>query len=94
MSLADVTGHGIGPALLAAVCRAYARASFTVTRTLSAAFEHINQALGADLSAGRFATFIAAVCCPRCSEVQLLSAGHGPWAAGRTGFGVTRPLSV
>jgi hypothetical protein len=28
VELADVTGRGIGPALLAAVCRAYARASF------------------------------------------------------------------
>ena len=28
VTLADVTGHGIGPALLASVCRAYARASF------------------------------------------------------------------
>lgn len=78
VSLADVTGHGIGPALLAAVCRAYARASFTVGRTLSAAFEHINQALGADLGNGRFATFVAAVCSPRCSDIELLSAGHGP----------------
>ena len=78
VSLADVTGHGIGPALLASVCRAYARASFAVTRTLSAAFEHINQALGADMGAGRFATFVAAVCSPRCSDVELLSAGHGP----------------
>lgn len=78
VTLADVTGHGIGPALLAAVCRAYARASFTVTRTLSAAFEHINRALGADLSSGRFATFVAAICSPGCSDVEVLSAGHGP----------------
>ena len=78
VSLADVTGHGIGPALLAAVCRAYARASFPVTRTLTAAFEHINQALGSDLSTGRFVTFVAAICCPRCQDVELLSAGHGP----------------
>ena len=78
VSLADVTGHGIGPALLAAVCRAYSRASFAVSPTLTAAFESINQALGADLSTGRFATFVAAVCHPRCEEVELLSAGHGP----------------
>jgi serine phosphatase RsbU (regulator of sigma subunit) len=78
VSLADVTGHGIGPALLAAVCHAYARTSFTVAQTLTAAFEHINQALGADLSTGRFATFVAAVCRPGCQEVELLSAGHGP----------------
>src|SRR5204862_4204602 len=68
VTLADVTGHGIGPALLAVVCRAYARASFTVSQTLTAAFDHINQALGSDLSSGRFATFVAAVCCPEWEE--------------------------
>ncbi|HTT23297.1 MAG TPA: PP2C family protein-serine/threonine phosphatase [Candidatus Sulfotelmatobacter sp.] len=78
VSLADVTGHGIGPALLASVCRAYSRAHFTVSHTLTAAFERLNQALGADLSTGRFATFVAAVCRPRSEEVELLSAGHGP----------------
>jgi serine phosphatase RsbU (regulator of sigma subunit) len=78
VSLADVTGHGIGPALLAAACRAYARASFTVAQPLTAAFEHINHALGADFSTGRFATFVAAVCCPECAGIELLSAGHGP----------------
>jgi serine phosphatase RsbU (regulator of sigma subunit) len=78
VTLADVTGHGIGPALLASVCRAYARASFTINKTLTTAFEHINQAFGADLCTGRFATFVAAVCCPRCHNVELLSAGHGP----------------
>ena len=30
VSLADVTGHGIGPALLAAVCHAYARSNFSI----------------------------------------------------------------
>jgi serine phosphatase RsbU (regulator of sigma subunit) len=78
VTLADVTGHGIGPALLASVCRAYARASFTINKTLTTAFEHINQAFGADLCTGRFATFVAAVCSPRCHNVELLSAGHGP----------------
>ncbi len=78
VSLADVTGHGIGPALLAAVCRAYARANFTVGRPLTAAFERMNQSLGTDLSSGRFATFVAAICAPQSEEIELLSAGHGP----------------
>ena len=78
VSLADVTGHGIGPALLAAVCHAYARSNFSIAQNLSTAFEHINRELGADLGAGRFVTFVAAVCCPGCAEVEMLSAGHGP----------------
>jgi serine phosphatase RsbU (regulator of sigma subunit) len=78
VSLADVTGHGIGPALLAAVCHAYARSSFSFAQDLLGALEHINQALAADLTAGRFVTFVATTCCPACPEVEMLSAGHGP----------------
>jgi hypothetical protein len=50
VTLADVTGHGIGSALLAAVCRAYARANFTPENGLLAAMERINAALEGDLS--------------------------------------------
>jgi serine phosphatase RsbU (regulator of sigma subunit) len=78
VSLADVTGHGVGPALLAAICHAYARSSFSMEHDLTAAFEHINQALGADLMTGRFVTFVAAVCRPDSPDLQILSAGHGP----------------
>ena len=78
VALADVTGHGIGPALLAAVCRAYARANFSVDNGLFAAMDKVNAALAADLKEGRFVTFVAAVCTPRSPRVELLSAGHGP----------------
>ena len=78
VSLADVTGHGIGPALLAALCHAYARSSFGITKDLPDAFEHIHQALTSDLTPGRFVTFVAAVCCPGHPDVEILSAGHGP----------------
>lgn len=78
VSLADVTGHGIGPALLAAVCHAYARSNFSIAQNLPTALEHINHELAADLGTGRFVTFVAAVCCPGCAEVEMLSAGHGP----------------
>ena len=77
-TLGDVTGHGIGPALLAALCRAYARASLTAERDLSTAFGQINQALSRDLASERFVTFVAAVCAPDGAEAQILSAGHGP----------------
>jgi len=78
VTLADVTGHGIGPALLAAMCHAYARSSFSVERGLSAALERMNRALSAELTSGRFITFVAAVCGPETPEVDMLSAGHGP----------------
>ena len=78
VTLADVTGHGIGPALLAAVCRAYARSSFDTHDDVVKALQHINQFFGEDLPAGRFATFVAAVCSGENGRVELLSAGHGP----------------
>ena len=76
--LADVTGHGIGPALLATACHAYARSNFRVGQELPTALEHLNEELGADLPHGRFVTLVAAVCCPGCREIEMLSAGHAP----------------
>jgi len=78
IALADVTGHGIGPALLAAVCRAYARAIFTPEREMLKAMEQVNAALSKDVGPGRFVTFVAVLCTPGSSRVELLSAGHGP----------------
>ncbi|HXN17256.1 MAG TPA: PP2C family protein-serine/threonine phosphatase [Candidatus Binatus sp.] len=78
VALADVTGHGIGPALLAAVCRAYARASFSGENGLFAAMEKVNALLATDLKEGRFVTFVAAICTPGNPCVELLSAGHAP----------------
>ncbi|HKD63597.1 MAG TPA: PP2C family protein-serine/threonine phosphatase [Candidatus Acidoferrales bacterium] len=78
VALADVTGHGIGPALLAAVCRAYARANFSGENGLFAAMGKVNAALAGDLKEGRFVTFVAAVCTPGNPRVEMLSAGHGP----------------
>ncbi|MGC1451739.1 MAG: PP2C family protein-serine/threonine phosphatase, partial [Candidatus Sulfotelmatobacter sp.] len=78
VALADVTGHGIGPALLASVCRAYARANFRVGNGLLDAMEQLNAALVGDIGEGRFVTFVAAVCTPGSPRVELLSAGHGP----------------
>jgi serine phosphatase RsbU (regulator of sigma subunit) len=78
VSLADVTGHGIGPALLASLCRAYARSSFDTHSDVVQAVQHINQFFGEDLTDGRFATFVAAVCSGDVGRIELFSAGHGP----------------
>jgi serine phosphatase RsbU (regulator of sigma subunit) len=76
--LADVTGHGIGPAILASVCRAYSRASFNERDRLETILKNINQAFAEDLTPERFATFVAVVCEEGSDQVELLSAGHGP----------------
>ncbi len=76
--LTDVTGHGIGPALLAASCRAYARSAFDAGKSLGAAVAQLNHDLAPDLQPNRFATFASVVCRPNLPRVELLSAGHGP----------------
>lgn len=76
--LADVTGHGIGPAMLASVCRAYSRASFNVRDQLDATVKNINKSFAEDLTPERFATFVAVVCEEGSDTVELLSAGHAP----------------
>ena len=77
-ALADVTGHGIGPAMLASVCRAYARTNFHNQDSFLKAMEEINSAVAADVREGRFITFVAAIFAADSSRIELLSAGHAP----------------
>ncbi|MFI5401668.1 MAG: PP2C family protein-serine/threonine phosphatase [Planctomycetota bacterium] len=75
--IADVSGHGLGPALLMAVCRAYARASLPAGPELASSLGRVNTLLHRDVSDGRFVTLAAAVL-GKDGGFDLLSAGHGP----------------
>jgi len=76
--LADVTGHGISSALMAAACHAYTQASIAQDSDLEAIVTRINSLLCGDLSSGKLITFVAGVLDPRTGSVDLLSAGHAP----------------
>lgn len=78
VSLADVSGHGIGPALVTAACRAYSRASVPNGGALPALMNRINMLLVEDLPDNRFVTFAIVVLDPPSGRLELLSAGHGP----------------
>jgi serine phosphatase RsbU (regulator of sigma subunit) len=80
VSLADATGHGIGPALVGTSCRAYARASFLAggEERDGALLGHLNQLLAEDLDTNRFVTFAVIFLEPESANVKILSAGHGP----------------
>jgi sigma-B regulation protein RsbU (phosphoserine phosphatase) len=78
VTLADVSGHGVGPALVTAVCRAYVRASFAAGREFCQLIEQLNDLLVADLPDDRFVTFAAALIEPASKQVRMISAGHGP----------------
>lgn len=76
--IADATGHGIGPALLTAVCRAYTRASTPLMTELHTLMHRINVLVHSDVQGTRFITLALAVLDPVKAEMSLLSAGHGP----------------
>lgn len=78
ISLADVSGHGIGPALVTAACRAYVRASSHYDGELPSLTARINRLLADDLSDGRFVTLVSVRIRPGDGGLELLSAGHGP----------------
>ena len=78
-TLADVTGHGIGPALIVAVYRAYMRASAADGRVdLSNIIGRVNDLLCVDIPDGRFITAAMGLISPNEHQVELLSAGQAP----------------
>lgn len=78
VSLGDATGHGIGPALVTASCRAYARASFLSDGTQDHVLDSLNRLLSEDLADNRFVTYAVVFLDTSRSHIRVLSAGHGP----------------
>ncbi len=71
--------HGIGPALIVAVCRAYMRASASAGHgSLSVAMARVNDLLQEDIPDGRFVTAAVGVLDPSRAQMQLISAGQAP----------------
>jgi len=77
-TIADVTGHGIGPALCMSTCRAYARAGFTEERDLQDFLCSLNEFLYQDLPPEKFVTMAVGLLDPDEASLELISAGHGP----------------
>ena len=77
--LGDVTGHGIGPALIASMTRAYTRAVFRENAPLHVLLGRLNDMLEAELPSDFFVTLAAlAIDRARDDVVEFASAGHGP----------------
>ena len=77
-TIADATGHGIGPALLVAACRAYFRALADRDDPLERITCQVDGLLAADVSDGRFITAALALLDPAKNVLSLYSAGHAP----------------
>ncbi|RLS73177.1 MAG: GAF domain-containing protein, partial [Planctomycetota bacterium] len=78
ISIGDATGHGIGPALVAAEARALLRGTLMQSRDLARVVPQINDLLGEDLREGTFVTAFIGLLDPAKSSVEYVSAGHGP----------------
>jgi len=79
ITLADVTGHGIGPALIVAVCRAYMRAAAgSGAVDLQEALGRVNDLLHVDIPEGRFVTAAVGIIDPAKGTMSMLSAGQAP----------------
>ena len=90
ITLADVTGHGIGPALIVAVCRAYMRAAaLSEHDALTEALARVNDLLYEDMPDGRFVTAAVGLLDPGKSEMHLVSAGQAPMLFYDANAGVT-----
>jgi phosphoserine phosphatase RsbU/P len=78
MILADVSGHGIGPALLAAECSALQRAVFTWASDYRSGLTRINQLICRHIPSDRFITAFTGCLNADDNSLSFLSAGHGP----------------
>ncbi|MEM9372497.1 MAG: SpoIIE family protein phosphatase [Planctomycetota bacterium] len=75
--LGDVSGHGVGSALIAASCRAHARAIFS-HMPLGPGTARLNQTLVDEVPVGSFVTFAAIEVSRDLAGLDFVSAGHGP----------------
>lgn len=74
--VADVSGHGLGPALLMADVRAYLRALVLVDRPLEDLMTQTRHLLIEDLGIDRFITMLIAQFTPEKGCLNVINAGH------------------
>lgn len=99
--LGDVTGHGVGAALLMTTSRAVLRANAPHQKTAGKVLAAANRQLIADSSGGRSLTLFFMQLTPGSRKINWISAGHEPaliYDPGRDSFtsldGVDIPLGV
>lgn len=78
LAIADVTGHGIGPALVVSECKALVRALLVAMKELPELMRTVNNLLTEDLPDDRFVTMFLGIIDPQKNELDFQSAGQGP----------------
>jgi sigma-B regulation protein RsbU (phosphoserine phosphatase) len=78
IAIGDVSGHGVGPALLMAEVRAFLRAFAQTETEVGAILGLVNRVLIPDVEDDRFVTLLLARLDPRARCFSYTSAGHQP----------------
>jgi sigma-B regulation protein RsbU (phosphoserine phosphatase) len=76
--IADVTGHGLGAALVMTAARAFSRALCKTQSDPAAVLAGANHLLAHDLEDGNFLSFLLAAIDPNKGILEYASAGHDP----------------
>ncbi len=84
--IGDVSGHGLGPAILAADSRAYVRAFSRTCNSLGEVLVQTNHLLCEDTKGERFVTLFFACIHPETRVLRVASAGHQAFLFDRHGF--------
>lgn len=92
IAIADVSGHGLGQAIMAAETRAYLRSAARICCQPAEVLPHVNELLCADMGGELYVT-LALVCLePGTRRLCFASAGHRSHLL--TAAGATRPLEI
>jgi len=78
ISMGDVTGHGVGPALMSCATRSMLRVLMKQGHYLETTLQTVNGLLNTDLPAGRFVTTFLGVLDAARRMLHYCSAGQGP----------------
>ena len=78
VAIGDVSGHGLGAALIMATSRAFLRALLIQSSDLAEVFAGLNRLTLGDFRRGRFMTLFAACADPGSQQLSYVSAGHDP----------------
>ena len=78
LSIADVAGHGIGSALLAAETTAIIRSVFSLETEILSGLNHVNRLLSENIPDNYFVTAFIGALDVKQAIFEFVSAGHGP----------------
>ncbi|MEE8105318.1 MAG: SpoIIE family protein phosphatase [Planctomycetota bacterium] len=78
LSVGDVSGHGVGPALIMSDVRAHLRSLLQLRGSLGGLYGILNRALYNDLGGGMFVSLFVAVYDRRQRRLEFQNAGHNP----------------